>query len=254
MRCIIIDDEVPARDEINFLLKEIGEVEVISEASNGNQALEMIKKLTPDVIFLDINMSGMDGFDIVEEVNKLENSPYTVFVTAYDQYAIKAFEVNAIDYLLKPINKRRVESTIKRIKKLLKNKALMEDAEEKINEFIRDFKNTNKVNRICVYKNGKYIPLDPRDILFVTTIGRNTIINSKFGEFTINLTLSELEEKLSGYNFFRSHRSYLINLDEVKEIHNWFNGTFQIVLNGLEDIKVSVSRNKASEFKDLMNI
>ncbi|MDK2920242.1 MAG: two-component system, LytTR family, response regulator LytT [Candidatus Petromonas sp.] len=258
MRCVVVDDEMPARDEIIYLLEEIGGVKILGEASNSVEALAAIKKYEPDVIFLDINMSGMDGFELVYEIMKLYHRPYIVFVTAYDQYAIKAFEVNAIDYILKPIDKKRLEKTIKRINNFLisneANKDAGIEAKNKINKFLRDFKDSKKVKKICVYKNGKYIPLNPEDILFVTTVDRNTIIRSKIGEFCTNLTLSELEEKLSGYNFFRSHRSYLINLDEVKEIYNWFNGTFQVVLNHVDDVKVSVSRNKASEFKEIMNI
>ncbi len=254
MRCIVVDDEMPARDEIIYLLEKIGDVEVVGEASSGIGALELIRKKNPDVVFLDINMSGMDGFDLVNETLKEKINPFFVFVTAYDQYAIKAFEVNAIDYLLKPINKLRLQKTMDRLRTFISNKDSKIEVENKLNNFIKSFDNKSKVNKICVYKNGKYIPLKPKDILFVTTVGRHTIIRTKLGEFTTNLTLSELEEKLTQYNFFRSHRSYLLNLDEVKEIHNWFNGTFQVVLNGVDDVKVAVSRNKASEFKEIMNI
>lgn len=255
MRCIVVDDEMPARDEIIYLLNEIGGVEILGEASNGENALNLVKNRKPDIVFLDINMSGMDGFDIVDEILRLNYSPLIVFVTAYDQYAIKAFEINAIDYILKPIKKERLDKTIKRIKFLLTNDIERLNNESKLKQLFKKINQSrDKVNRICVYQNGKYIPLNPREILYITTIGRNTIIRSKAGQFTTNHTLAEMEEKLSDYNFFRSHRSYLINLDEVKEIHNWFNGTFQIVLNGVEDIKVAVSRNKASEFKEIMNI
>jgi len=255
MRCIIVDDEIPARDELIYLLQEIGGIRIIGQASNGKKALELIRKFSPDVIFLDINMPEMDGFELVEETFNLGHKPYVVFVTAYDQYAMKAFEVNAIDYLLKPIDLRRLCKTIDRLKSYINNENYNESYVDRINRIILDMKEKQeKVNKICVYKNGKYIPLSPNEISYITTIGRNTIIRSKIGEFTTNLTLSELEEKLKDYNFFRSHRSYLINLDEVKEIHSWFNGTFQVVLKDINDVKVSVSRNKASEFKEIMNI
>lgn len=255
MRCIVVDDELPARDEIIYLLKEIGDIEIVGEASNGSEAYNLIKNYKPDVIFLDINMPNMDGFDLIKELAKLKSKTYVVFVTAYDQYAIKAFDVNAVDYILKPINKTRLNKTIERLKISLKNEKTDITYTQKIDTLVQNIKSKKeKVERICVYKNGKYIPLNPKDISFITTVGRNTIIRSKIGEFPTSLTLSELEEKLVDYNFFRSHRSFLVNLDQVKEIHNWFNGTFQIVLNGFDDEKVSVSRNKASEFKEIMNI
>ncbi len=254
MKCIVVDDEIPARDEIIYLLKETSEFEIVGEASNGIEAYNLIKKHKLDVVFLDINMPKMDGFDLVKEMLSLNNIPYIVFVTAYDQYAIKAFEVNAIDYILKPINKKRLMTTIERLRIAINNGDDSENYSNKIDELVQNIKiKRDKVERICVYKNGKYIPLNPKDISFITTVGRNTIIRSKIGEFTTSLNLSELEEKLFKSNFFRSHRSFLVNLDEVKEIHNWFNGTFQIVLNGFDE-KVSVSRNKASEFKEIMNI
>ncbi len=253
MRCIVVDDEMPARDEIVYLLKEIGEVDVIGEASDGKGALKLIKNEKPDVVFLDINMSGMDGFQILNETLKEKIYPYFVFVTAYDQYAIRAFEVNALDYLLKPIDKNRLQNTVNRLREILINKEKSLKIENKLKKFINGI-NNKKINKVCVYDNGKYIPLSPEEILFITTDGRQTIIRSKAGEFTSNLTLAELEDKLNKHNFFRSHRSYLMNLDEVKEIHNWFNGTFQVVLNGVDDIKVSVSRNRANEFKNIMDI
>ncbi|RKD27561.1 two component transcriptional regulator, LytTR family [Caminicella sporogenes DSM 14501] len=255
MKCIVVDDEMPARDEIIYLLNDIGGLDIIGEASDGESALKLIKSRKPDVVFLDINMTGMDGFDLVNEILKFEHIPLIVFVTAYDQYAIKAFEVNAIDYILKPINKERLKKTVRKLKLLFSNENINFDIEKRLNKLISKLNQPNeKIDRICVYENGKYIPLNPKEILYLTTVGRNTIIKTKNGQFTTNYTLSEMEEKLSKYNFFRSHRSFLVNLDEVKEIHNWFNGTFQIVLNGAENVKISVSRNKAGEFKEIMNI
>ncbi|MEW9123582.1 MAG: LytTR family DNA-binding domain-containing protein [Thermotaleaceae bacterium] len=252
MRCIIVDDEAPAREEIKYLLENIDDfqIEIVGEAGDGKIALELIKTLKPDVIFLDIQMRGLSGFDLAKEALKSDICPFIVFITAYNQYAIKAFEINAIDYILKPISASRLINTISRVSGLLQQQKRNGNIDQLINYLAQP----KYPSKICVYSNGKHIPLDPQDIIYVSLEGRNTSIKSKKGDFSSNLTLGEMEEKLKYGNFFRCHRSFLINIDEILEIDNWFNGTYQVIMKGHEKDKIPVSRSNANKFKCLMNI
>ncbi|KXG77199.1 LytR/AlgR family response regulator transcription factor [Thermotalea metallivorans] len=253
MRCMIVDDEAPAREEIKYLLQKYGGVEVVAEAEEGKKAFEIIKREKPDVIFLDIQMRGMSGFDVADELMKLESCPLIVFITAYDQYAIKAFEINAVDYILKPISSERLKSTMDRLSNLLK-RGSGDMGKVNIEELLKYISKPRQIQKISVYSNGKHIPLDPYEIIYISVEGRNTVIKSKKGEFISNLNLGELEEKLKDFPFFRSHRSFLINLEEIQEIDNWFHGTYQITMRGLPEEKIPVSRSNAQKFREMMNL
>lgn len=253
MRCMIVDDEAPAREEIKYLLQKYDGVEVVAEAEEGKKAFEIIKREKPDVVFLDIQMRGMSGFDVADELLKLENCPLIVFITAFDQYAIKAFEINAVDYILKPISSERLKSTMDRLSNLLK-RGSGDMGKVNIEELLKYISKPRQIQKISVYSNGKHIPLDPYEIIYIGVEGRNTVIKSKKGEFISNLNLGELEEKLKDFPFFRSHRSFLINLEEIQEIDNWFHGTYQITMRGFPKEKIPVSRSNAPKFREMMNL
>ncbi|RKD31562.1 LytR/AlgR family response regulator transcription factor [Thermohalobacter berrensis] len=252
LKAIIVDDEMPAREELKFLLKEFNEIDIIGEASNGVEAIKLNEKLRPDLIFLDIQMPQITGIEVAEKVLDSTHVPLIIFVTAFDQFAIKAFEVNAIDYLLKPLCKERLEKSIKKAINLYKAKNY--DYENKLEKLIKEIKGRNeKVDKISVYKNGRLIPLDLDEIIYATVKEKNTVIVSTKGEFETNNTLSQLQEKLKNHNFFRSHRSFLVNLDFIEEIEPWFNSTYQVKLKNNKE-KIPVSRNHCKEFRKLMNI
>ncbi len=250
IRCVVVDDEMPAINEIKYVLNEIGGVEIVAEAYDYEMAANVICNVKPDAVFLDINLGSGDGIELAEMLTKEKNCPAIVFVTAYNDYAIKAFEVNAIDYILKPINSKRLSKALNKIRENIENKE-QSGTDERLKMFLENY--NKKIERISVYADGKYIPLEPEEIYYVTTDGRNTIINTGKGEYITSMTLSELENKFRDYNLFRTHRSYLLNLDHVKEVYNWFNGTLQVVLTG-SDEKIPVSRNKVCSFKEIMGI
>lgn len=241
IRTLIVDDEAPARKELIYSLKKFGEIEIVGEASHGIEAIELNDKLKPDLIFLDIQMPKLNGIEVAKKILDSNHKPYIVFVTAYEKYAIDAFEVNAMDYILKPITEERLEKGMEKI--LAKVKKV-----EKIG--IRNRENSNK---ICAYTNGKLIPIDLKEIIYVTVEDKNTVIFSTKGKYEVNYTLGELSEKLNSPTFFRSHKSFLINLDYIEFIEPWFNSTFNVVLKNV-DIKIPVSRGQSKEFKELMNI
>ena len=241
IKTLIVDDEAPAREELIYSLKKFGEIEIIGEASHGIEAVELNNKLKPDLIFLDIQMPKLNGVDVARKILDTNHNPYIVFVTAYEKYAVDAFEVNAMDYILKPIAEERLEKAMEKILDKMKNR-------DKTS--FRKYENTSK---ICAYDNGKLIPLDLKEIIYATVEDRNTVIFSTRGKYEVNYNLGELYERLDSPSFYRSHKSYLINLDYIEFIEPWFNSTFNVILKNV-DIKIPVSRGQAKEFKEIMNI
>ena len=198
-------------------------------------------------------MPKLNGIDVAKNILDGFHKPYIVFVTAYEEYALKAFEVNAIDYILKPISEERLKKSMERIVMNISkhSKAYLDN----LNNLVQDVevKNKGSITRICVYDRGKLIPLDSSEIIYSTIEDRHTIVVTKKGKFEINYTLSELYEKLDKSIFFRSHKSFLINLDLIELIEPWFNSTFNVVLRNT-NVKIPVSRSQSKEFKELMNI
>ena len=251
--CIIVDDEMPAREELKYLLQEFENIEVIGEAAHGLEAIELNEKLNPDLIFLDIQMPKISGIEVAHRLIKGSHLPMIVFVTAFEEFALKAFEVNAIDYILKPISKERLQ---KNIEKVIQTHRLRNAGfEEKIEKLLIDFRtqHVKKVNKISLYNNGRLIPIDPNEIIYATVEERSTVIVSLKGRFESNNTLGQLEEKLNLSNFFRCHKSFLVNLDYIEEINPWFNSTFLIKMKNTKD-EIPVGRSQAKEFKKIMDI
>jgi DNA-binding LytR/AlgR family response regulator len=253
IRTIVVDDEMPAREELIYILKGFKNIEIIGEASHGIEALELNKHLKPDLVFLDIQMPKISGIDVARKMLDESHIPLIVFVTAYEEYALDAFDVNAIDYILKPISKERLA---KAMDKIINNLEIeKDDYYAKLNKLIQDLntKETEVNRRISVYDNGKLIPLDLKEIIYATVEDKSTVIISKRGKFEINCTLGQLSNRLNSANFFRSHKSYLINLDLIEIIEPWFNSTFNVKLKNVDE-KIPVSRSQSKEFKEIMNI
>jgi len=249
---IVVDDEAPAREELKYLLEKEGQVRVVGEATDGLEALELIKEKRPQVVFLDIQMPELDGFGLAELLVKLENPPLIVFATAFDQYAVKAFEHAALDYLLKPVNQGRVEQTIKRIK------ALLFTPQETIwknhlREFLDNLKRPAKIDRLPVLENEKVVLLRPEEILYVEGQGRGTQIVTGSRTYSSNYSLNELEAKLKDHHFFRTHKSFLVNLNEIREVIPWFNNTLLLHLKG-SSMEIPVSRTYLREFKQRISL
>ncbi|MCB0479312.1 MAG: LytTR family transcriptional regulator DNA-binding domain-containing protein [Crocinitomicaceae bacterium] len=237
MKTIIIDDERLAREELKNLLSEFPELEIIGECANGKEGIENINKLKPDLIFLDIQMPEINGFEMLEH---LDHVPMVIFVTAYDEFAIKAFEVNALDYLLKPVDPNRLKETINKIKTDIEpgNSASIEKLGENDRIFIKD-------GEKCWF-------VDLKDIRMFESEGNYVKVHFDRFRPLILRSLNSLEEKLDEKLFFRANRKYIINLKKISNIENWFNGGLQVELN--EGEKVEISRRQAIKFKDKMSI
>ena len=237
MKTLIIDDERLARTELRSVLEPFKNIEIVGEASNANEGIEMIDSLQPDLIFLDIQMPEKTGFDMLEE---LSNCPKVVFVTAYDEFAIKAFEVNAFDYLLKPVDPKRLEEVVSKLTKIEEEEAKAPttklQSDDKI--FIKDGDNCwfVEMNKIRMFESdGNYVK-----VYFDQS--RPLILRS----------LNSLEQRLDPKTFFRANRKFIVNLNHISNIETWFNGGLQVELN--ENEKVEISRRQAVKFKELMSL
>jgi len=250
IRCIIVDDEKPARDELAYLLSSINDIMVVGEAENGIQAIRKAIEEKPQLVFLDVNMPGINGIDVAKELTALEPKPLIVFITAYDSYALSAFEVSAFDYLLKPVSEERLKNSLDRIRSMVSSReARVLDKLDKLSGEL----GLSRSTRIVGYQNGMLFPIELDEILFLTLEEKNTIVVCERGKFQINGTLSELQEKLSDRRFFRSHKSYIVNLDRIDSIEPWFNSTYNIHIKGIDET-IPVSRTYAKAFKEAMNI
>ncbi|HZH93406.1 MAG TPA: LytTR family DNA-binding domain-containing protein [Tissierellaceae bacterium] len=250
IRCIVVDDEKPAREELAWMISRRGDFQVAATAENGIEALEKSWQTGAQLVFLDINMPGISGVQVAQELAKRENPPYIVFVTAYDKYAIKAFEVNAVDYLLKPVSEERLEKSLEKIKRIIDQRNLLET--EKIDNIIKEM-GMGRPSRIVGYRNEKLIPIETREILFISIEDKTTYVHTSKGRFTINSTLSEIYDRLKGEAFFRSHKSYILNLDLIESIEPWFNSTYNVRYKGIKE-GIPVSRTYAREFRERMNM
>ena len=244
MKALIIDDERLARKELRSLLNRFHEIEIIDECSNAEEAKVAIELHRPDLIFLDIQMPGKNGFELL---NDLERAPKVIFVTAYDEYAIKAFEVNALDYLLKPVNPDRLEEAIN---KLMRQKQELVPVQE---EMIDGSRNKLFEDDQIFLKDGEkcwFVTL--KDVRMFESEGN--YVRVYFNEFRplILKSLNALEDKLDPKIFFRANRKFIINLKWVNGIENWFNGGLQAQLKNGE--KIEISRRQAARFKEVMSL
>lgn len=234
--CVIVDDEKLARELLIEFLEPHPDIEVVAECSNGKDAVEKIEELKPQLIFLDVQMPGMDGFDVLES---LEHKPYVIFTTAYDQYAIKAFDKNAIDYLLKPLDEERFNLAVKRAYERIK--ADESNVEELISS-IRGSLNAEDgkySSHLFVQKSEKLLNLEVTEILHLEASGDYTVLTTKGDQFLSSSGIGKLEGKLDPEVFIRIHRSTIINLNHLKEIEKHFNGGLIVKMDNGKTFPVS---------------
>lgn len=242
MRALIIDDERLARKELTNLLQEFQEIEIIGEAANAEEAQEKISSLKPDLLFLDIQMPGKTGFELLED---LEAVPEVVFTTAYDEYALKAFDFNALDYLLKPIEPNRLKETVQKL--LAKEKKDKAELLEQVDE-----KKLGPQDRVFVKDSDKCWFVKLENVRLFESDGNYIKIYFDNQKPMIHKSLNALDEKLDDRFFFRASRKHVINLTWVESIESWFNGGLMVVLRGGD--KVEVSRRQAARFKEKMSL
>jgi len=225
--CVIVDDEKLARDLLQEYIQQIPNIQIVGEASKGKDAVELIDRVKPDLVFLDVQMPGMTGFDVLEEIN---HDPFVIFCTAYDQYALKAFEKNAVDYVLKPLDQERFRLAVERAI------GRMKVDENSVGELLRNLKTENKTqydSHIFVQKSEKLLNLPVEEIIYLEASGDYTILTTKNDQFVSSSGIGKLEEILNPETFIRVHRSTIININNLKEIEKHFNGGMVVkMLNG----------------------
>lgn len=250
LRVLIADDEQPARNKMKRLLSKFDDVEVVSIAENGLEALENIQNEKPDLVFLDIEMPGMNGLEVAENID-LENMPAVVFATAYSEHAIKAFEINALDYLLKPFNEERLRATIDKVSENRADSALDKN---KIAEILKsELADEIKVpfsNKVPIPTRDRYKLVDYSEVVCIEVEERSVRLFTKERSYLLNHTLDTFERKLPADQFFRVNRSCIIGLKHVKEIVIWFGNRFKIILSN--DKEVISSREKSKILKQVL--
>ena len=235
-KALIIDDEELARKRLIRLLTPFDSIEIIGEAVNGQDGMEKIEKLLPDLIFLDIEMPVFNGFELLA---RLKHQPKVVFITAYDQYAIKAFEEDSIDYLLKPVEPERLEKTVKRLQQAHVNTPDF----RQLHELIKQFSTKEEFKTLTVKIGDKILLIKLDSIVFIEAEDKYVFLRTVDGKKHLtDFTITSLDEKLSG-GFVRIHRSYIINTDYIKEIRRGFNGAFVFVMNDKENTRLTSSRS-----------
>ncbi|MFN8396947.1 MAG: LytTR family DNA-binding domain-containing protein [Bacteroidia bacterium] len=243
LRVLIADDEAPARKKMVRMLAEYESIEIVHESENGLDALEHIDKLKPDIAFLDIEMPGLNGIEVATNLQG-DNIPFIVFATAYNEYAIKAFELNAIDYLLKPFNEERLAQTIDKIEASPRAKTV-EAQQRAIEEIERtDGLRLPFSNKIPIPTFDRYKLIDYTDVILIEVEERNTVLYTRDKSYTLNQTLDYFEKKLPTDRFLRVNRSSLIGLEHVQEIVIWFGNRFKIILTNGKDVISSREKSK----------
>ena len=240
-KAIIIDDERLARNELKKLLLEFPEIEVIEEAANAKEGIEKIETLNPDLIFLDIQMPGMTGFDMLQELDRM---PYVIFTTAYDEYALKAFEVNALDYLMKPIEPKRLADALQ---KLIQAEEKELAAQQAFNKEL-----LTESDQVFVKDGERCWFVKLSEVRLFESVGNYAKVYFAGNKPLILKSLNALEERLDEKTFFRANRKQIVNLRMIEKIEPYFNGGLLLDLQGGE--KVEVSRRQAVKFKEMMSL
>ena len=278
---LIIDDEQLAREELSYLLEAVGGVQVVAQGSNGIEAVELIEEFRPDVVFLDVQMPGLDGFAAIERLlernrtrwnpaNEREPLPQIVFATAYDQYAVRAFEVNAVDYLLKPFDSQRVAQAVERVRLRRAGDGANGTAgansanppiESQLDALLRLLNRPQGVSRaeqptkLIVETQNRLLLVDQREICFAAIEeGVIRVATATFEGHSKCRTLEELLEQLDAAVFWRAHRGFVVNINHIREVVPWFKSSYQLRMDDTKKTEIPVSRNQTKRLRELFNL
>ncbi|MFS0871490.1 LytR/AlgR family response regulator transcription factor [Paenibacillus xylanilyticus] len=263
MRALIVEDEIPASEELNYLVQEHSQIEVVACLEDGLDVLKFLQEQEVDVIFLDINIPSLDGMMLAHHIGKFARKPYIVFTTAYKEHAAEAFELEAFDYILKPYDEKRIAAMLHKLETTFKRdhagEEQVEDGQTQLTDepsiqgAVLRASDAGTGKRINLLRNDNIIVTDTADIYYAEAQEKVTKVYTKNGEFTMPVSITDFHGRLPQETFFRCHRSYLVNLSQIREIVPWFNNTYLLRLRDLE-AEVPVSRGKVKEFRQLMRI
>lgn len=252
INAIIIDDEEIAVKQLEYFLEQYHEIHVIATFTDPVTALEQIQSYQPDFVFLDIKMPEINGLVVAEEIMQILPTTYIVFVTAYDEYALKAFEYNAIDYILKPVSLKRIDRTIQKVLQSFSRGKLKNKLESKLSE-IRKIYGKGFSRIFAVEEDGKIFLLNPSDVIMFTPHGHGAIIHTKQKTYKTRQSMNYWEERLAEFNFFRCHKSYLVNFDQIERVLPMFNNTYLLKISNFPT-EIPVSRIKSKELSRILGL
>ncbi|MDA8227303.1 MAG: LytTR family transcriptional regulator DNA-binding domain-containing protein [Desulfitobacterium hafniense] len=269
LKALLVDDEFPARKELRFLLQPFENIQIVGEATNALEALELINSLDYSVVFLDIDMPGLNGIQLAKELSEKPDAPCIIFITAHEEFAFEAFSVNAIDYILKPIHPKRLEQALAKIISR-KGHQISGQTIGQTNGHLNGHTNEQAHGQalpadgetpaprpmevIPVEQRGKTILLRPEEIVYIYTDKDNVFVKTQKDSYLTRFTLRELESRLSTAQFFRSHRCYLVNIKRMRELIPYFNGTYSVVVDDHERSEIPVSRTQSRKLKEILGI
>lgn len=272
---LIIDDEQLARDELAYLLQAAPDIDVVAQGANGIEAVELIEEHHPDIVFLDVQMPGLDGFAVIQRImdrhRKLKDNqawqlPQFVFATAYDQYAVRAFDVNAVDYLLKPFDRGRVDKALERVRARISNGASGTQGESPIESQLDALLHLLKNNsqgggrasqpaKLIVQAGSRLLLVDQAEICFSEIDeGVIRVVTQQFEGQSKCRTIEELLDQLDPAIFWRAHRSFVVNINQIREVVPWFKSTYQLRMNDKKQTEIPVSRAQTKRLRELFNL
>jgi two-component system response regulator LytT len=260
LKAVLVDDEQLARDEMGYLLDQIGGVDVIGQAGNGVEALTTIDRLQPDVVFLDVQMPGLSGFEVARRLVSNHAASQIVFVTAYDQHAIEAFEVNAVDYLLKPVDQARLEVAVERTRRRIASDRPVESgpnvtsaALEKIIEAVAE--RQSRRERLAIKVGERFLLVQSEEIIYASLADEGiTVVTSQHAGTSNYRTLDELHERLDPTVFWRVHRAHLVNINKIKEIVPWFSRNYILRMKDEKATEIPVSRTHTRRLREYLKL
>ena len=249
---IVVDDEQLACDELSYLLRDFPEVDLVATGSNGLEAVDLIRKLEPELVFLDVHMPGLDGMGVVRRLREQgAEAPHVIFVTAYDQYAVEAFRLEALDYILKPVDKGRLAETIERARRVVQEKRTPELA---VAQPKSQSPSTPRTKLLVRNSNRNFI-VDANDVIYATIDdGLITLVTTHIEGHSNYRTIEDLQANLDRELFWRVHRSYLVNINRIKEVVPWFKSSYQLRMDDKKHTEVPVSRVQTKRLRELFKL
>lgn len=267
LSALIIDDEQLAREELKYLLDSVGGIDVIAQGSNGIEAVDLIEEHRPDMVFLDVQMPGLDGFAVIKRLKERQDArngaeqnplPQIVFATAYDQYAVRAFDVNAVDYLLKPFDRDRVEQAVERVKQRMAGGPSQPESQAQIETLLRLLNRPHAAAqpaKLVVQAQSRLLLVDQADICYAAIDeGVIRVVTQQFEGHSKCRTLEELLEQLDQAVFWRAHRGFVVNINHIREVVPWFKSSYQLRMDDKKQTEIPVSRNQTRRLRELFNL
>ena len=258
LKAVLVDDEQLARDELGYLLGQVEGIEVVGQAGNGVEALTTIDRLQPDVVFLDVQMPGLTGFEVARRLTDTQSTSHIIFVTAYDQHAIEAFEVNAVDYLLKPVEPGRLEMAVDRARRRIATDRAADGAVrsaelERIVQLVAE--RQSRRERLAIKVGERFLLVQAEDIIYASLAEEGiSVVTGQHAGTSNYRTLDELQERLDPAVFWRVHRSHLVNINKIKEIVPWFSRNYILRMKDEKSTEIPVSRTQTRRLREYLKL